>query len=112
VTEVEKRPIGSLDSFLRGILGGSLVGSGIFSLSFGAGAQAVIFIIGLVIVIDTIISKTEEIYPMSMFLGSVIGFFIALFAVIAEVSLYYTALIFILAVIVYLGRLFRRLGRA
>ena len=112
MTEVEKRPIGSLGSFFKGILGGSLIGLGIFSLSFGAAVQAIIFLIGLLIVLDTVISKTEEIYPMSMFLGSAIGFFIGLFSAITGVSLYYTVLIIILSGLLYLGRLFRKLGRA
>jgi len=111
MTEVEKRPIGSLGSFFKGILGGSLMGLGIFSLSFGAAVQAIIFLIGLLIVLDTVISKTEEIYPMSMFLGSAIGFFIGLFSAINGVSLHYSVLIIILSGLLYLGKLFRKLGR-
>ena len=109
--EVEKRPLGSPASFLKGFLGGSLISSGIFSISFGLGIQAVIFIIGLLIVIDTIISKTEEIYPMSMFLGSVVGFFIALFSVIGGITLYYTLVIIILSGLAYLGSLLKRLKK-
>ena len=111
MVEVEKRPIGSWGSFFKGILGGSLISSGIFS-EFGSGIQIIIFIIGLLIVIDTIISKTEEIYPMSMFFGAVAGFFIALFCVIGKITLHYTALIFIFAVLVYIGRLITKFRRA
>ena len=109
---VEDRPLGNWMSFLKGILGGSLIGSGIFSLSFGAAVQAIIFLIGLLIVLDTVISKTEEIYPMSMFLGAVAAFFIALFSVIGGASLFYTAVIIILSGLVYLKRAIRKLGRA
>ncbi len=109
---VEDRPLGSWISLLKGILGGSLISSGIFSPSFGTGAQIIVFIIGLLIVIDSVISKTEEIYPLSMFLGSVAGFFIALFCAIGGATLHYTVLIFILAALVYLGKLVRKLRRA
>ncbi len=101
---VEDRPLGSWMSFLKGILGGSLMGSGIFSLDFGVAAQAIVFIMGFLTALDAIISKTEEIYPMTMFLGALAGFFISLFSAVGGVSLYYTALILVLGALAYLGR--------
>lgn len=108
---VEDRPLGSWKSLFKGILGGSLISSGIFFLEFGIATQIALFIIGFLITLDSVISKTEEIYPLSVVLGFIFGFFVALFAVIGQVAFHYTMVIFILAVLLYLARLVIRLNR-
>lgn len=108
---VEDRPLGSERSFFKGFLGGSLIGLGVFSLNFGVGIQAIIFIIGLIIVADAMITRTEEIYPISMLLGALVGFFIGLFSAAGMVNIYYTALILILGALVYLAKLMRKIRR-
>lgn len=97
-------PILESKSLLKGFLSGSLMGIGLFN-PYGFAAQLILFIIGFVIFLDTVIPAGEAMYAVTATFAAIFGGFISLLSAIFEGVIFYLVLVLILTILVYLYRL-------
>ena len=97
-------PIVQWKSALKGFLAGSLISGGIAN-PYGIGIQAGLFVIGLLVLLDTLLPSGKEMYGVTTAMTSIAGFIIALLLSWMGYSLYYLALVVIVTVLVYINRI-------
>jgi hypothetical protein len=107
---IEYSPITQGMSGLKGIVAGSLIAGGIIN-SWGIGIQAILFIVGIVIMVDSCIPDGRT-FILTTVIFAVFGGVITLLVTIVGYSVYYTILIIVAAVLVYLKRISNRKKRA
>ncbi len=103
--EIETEPISNFRSVVMGFFSGTFMGAGIFA-SYGAMLQFVLFVIGFLIVVDTVFPSGRRMYGLTTVFFLLLGSIVFLTMNIADVSLAaaYMFVIFILTVIAYIIR--------
>jgi hypothetical protein len=104
--QVDYVPIVGKLSALKGFLSGSLMAGGLF-IPYGAALQAILFIIGFLVFLDSVIPANKGIYVITtiffLLIGTIIEFVLAATNITAA-SLWFI-LMFLLTVVIYLVRL-------
>lgn len=106
--DVESVPIVGKISALKGFLSGSLMAGGLF-VPYGAALQAVLFIIGFLVFLDTIIPANKGLYGVTtiffLFIGAVIEFALAVADATYASASAWLIVVFLLTIIIYFVRL-------
>ncbi len=90
-------------SVLKGLVSGSLIIGSILN-DLGFAVQAVLFIIGLLIFLDSIMPFGREAFVVTTVIFAVIGGFLSLLLSLMGSGVYWIAVAVVLAVVVYLEK--------
>lgn len=111
MTHVENQPsITKGNVFVEGIIGGSLLSMGIFMTGYGVAFQAVLAVVGILVLLETLLPSHMDVHSMTLSLGIMAGFVISIFVIILRIADYYTAIVLISTVMVYMVRALKRMG--
>lgn len=105
---IELGPLWDASSALMGFLSGGLMSAGIFA-AYGIFVQSLLFLLGFLIFLDSVIPRGEDVYIATTFIFLVIGAAVSLALSILRIELLFVIAVFLLAIMVYFVRLARHL---
>ena len=103
-------PLTDLRSIIKGVVSGSLVIGSILN-ELGFAVQAVLFVIGIIVFLDSIIPFGKEAYILTTVIFVVIGGLLSLVLSLTGLGVYWILIAVILGVAVYLQRALRLAGK-
>jgi len=106
--EISAPPLISLKSALKGFLGGSLLSLGVFA-SWGFGIQALIFLVGFFVMLETFLPFGAYPYIVTAVVFAIAGIVASYLIILAGQDLVWTAIVLIITAAVYLYKSVRML---